>query len=113
MSAQDYTTVIHTSTSAKEAVARIEQVGAWWTTSFQGTADRVGDTFDVRFGDTFVTFEVVEHAENRIVWHVKDSVLPWLRDKSEWTGTNASSPSARRPSAERPATSKRQITVRE
>jgi hypothetical protein len=82
------------STSPKKAVEAIDQVGAWWTTSFQGAARRVGDTFNVRFGDTFVVFEAVEHADERIVWHVTDSLLPWLRDKTEWTSSGRGAPSA-------------------
>ncbi len=88
MNTQDYTATIHASASAKDAVEAIDQVGAWWTSSFDGAAKRVGDTFNVRFGDTFVAFEVVEHTEERVVWHVTDSLLPWLRDKTEWTGTD-------------------------
>jgi hypothetical protein len=88
MNTQDYTTTIHASTSPKKAVLAIDHVGAWWTGSFRGAARRVGDTFTVRFGDTFVAFEVVEHTDERIVWRVTDSLLPWLRDKTEWTGTD-------------------------
>jgi hypothetical protein len=88
MNAQDYTTTIHVSASAKKVAEAIDHVDAWWTASFQGAAQRSGDTFTVRFGDTFVAFEVVEHTDERIVWHVKESLLPWLRDKTEWTGTD-------------------------
>jgi hypothetical protein len=88
MSTQDYTMTIHASTSAKKAVEAIDHVDAWWTASFRGAAQRVGDTFTVHFGDTFVAFEVVEHTDERIVWRVTDSLLPWLRDKTEWTGTD-------------------------
>ncbi len=88
MSTHDYTTTIHASTSAKNAMEAIDRVGAWWTKSFEGAAEHVGDTFNVRFGDTFVAFEVVAHTDDEIVWHVTDSLLPWLRDKTEWTGTD-------------------------
>jgi hypothetical protein len=88
MNAKDYTKTIRVRTSAKKAVDAIDDVAAWWTASFQGAAQRVGDTFNVRFGDTFVAFEVVEHTDERIAWRVTDSLLPWLRDKTEWTGTD-------------------------
>jgi hypothetical protein len=88
MKTQDYTTTIQVSTSTKNTIEAIDRVNAWWTASFEGSAHRPGDTFTVRFGDTFVVFEVAQHAEDRIVWHVKESLLPWLRDKSEWTDTD-------------------------
>ncbi|MCP6770020.1 hypothetical protein NL529_34745, partial [Klebsiella pneumoniae] len=33
-------------------------------------------------------FEVTEHTPSRIVWHVTRSLLPWIEDTTEWTGTN-------------------------
>jgi hypothetical protein len=88
MNQQDYTTTIQSPASAKETIEAIDRVGAWWTSSFKGAAQKIGDTFNVRFGETSVTFQVVEHTATRIVWHVTDSLLPWLKDKTEWTGTD-------------------------
>ncbi|NUP11079.1 MAG: SRPBCC domain-containing protein [Polyangiaceae bacterium] len=88
MKAQDYTKTIRAKTSARKATQAIDDVGAWWSTSFEGSAERAGDTFGVRFGETFVDFEVTEHSASKIVWHVTRSRLPWLEDKTEWTGTD-------------------------
>ena len=85
---RDYTTTIRADSPATQAVEAIDRVGAWWTKSFEGSTQQVGDTFRVRFGETFVVFEILEHTGERIVWRVKESLLPWLRDKTEWTGTD-------------------------
>jgi len=88
MNQQDYTTTIQSRASVRDTIEAIDRVGAWWTTSFQGAAQKPGDTFNVRFGETFVNFTIVEHTATRIVWHVTESRLPWLKDETEWTGTD-------------------------
>lgn len=85
---RDYTKTILANTSAAKVVEAIDDVGAWWTRSFRGAAKNAGDTFQVRFGETFVDFEVAEHSDEKIVWHVTRSRLHWLKDEAEWTGTD-------------------------
>lgn len=72
----------------EEATDAISNVPAWWARDFEGSSKAVGDTFTVRFGDTFVTFRVTELvAGKRIAWKVTDCHLHWLTDKQEWNGT--------------------------
>jgi hypothetical protein len=56
MTQQDYTATISAKITAKEAIDRISRVPDWWTKGFTGAAHKVGDTFTVRFGETFVDF---------------------------------------------------------
>jgi hypothetical protein len=84
----DYHISVDTGIPASEAFARINAVSDWWTKGFTGHSQQPGDAFTVRFGDTFVDFQVAEVVpETKIVWRVVDSHLPWLKDKGEWTGT--------------------------
>ena len=88
MKQQDYHSSITANISPEEAFANISQVSAWWTTSFEGSAQKQNDVFTVRFGETFVTFKVIEMvAHKKIVWQVIDCYLHWLTDKKEWSGT--------------------------
>jgi hypothetical protein len=88
MKAQDYTCSIQTSVSAAEAYDKIARVSDWWAKNFEGAARKVGDTFTVRFGETFVDFAISDaHPNRKIVWQVADCYLPWLKDKTEWNGT--------------------------
>lgn len=90
MKAQDYTCSIQTSVSAEEAYDKIARVSEWWAKNFEGSARNLGDTFTVRFGETFVDFKISEAvADSRIVWQVANCHLPWLKDKTEWNGTSA------------------------
>jgi hypothetical protein len=88
MKTQDYTRTFQARASVQATLDAIDLVGAWWTTSFEGSAKNRNDTFHVHFGDTFVDFRVVEHTSSRIVWHVTNSRLAWLENANEWTGTD-------------------------
>ncbi|MGH9358662.1 MAG: SRPBCC family protein [Terriglobia bacterium] len=85
----DYQCSIKAPISAKEAFDKISRVSEWWAKDFKGSARRPGDTFTVRFGETFVNFKIVEAVpDTRIVWQVADSNLHRLRNKTEWNGTS-------------------------
>ncbi len=48
----------------------------------------VGESFTVRFGDTWVSFRLPRSVPNsEIVWEVTDCHLSWLTDTTEWKGT--------------------------
>lgn len=63
----------------------------WWTTMFEGSANRTNNTFTVRFGDSiFKTMQIEELVINsKVVWYVKDSLIniPELNNQTEWIGT--------------------------
>ncbi len=74
--------------TAKEALESISHVSEWWAKKFEGRAEKLNDIFIVRFGETFVTFKIVEVIPNKkIVWEVIDCYLHWLQNKKEWNGT--------------------------
>ena len=54
-----------------------------------GASQRPGDTFTVRFGETFVNFRVTEVIpEKRIAWQVADCNLHFVPNKQEWNNTS-------------------------
>jgi Activator of Hsp90 ATPase homolog 1-like protein len=88
MPGQDYSASIAANLSAEEATKRINRVADWWTAGFSGASDKIGDTFTVRFGETFVDFALVEMIRaKRIVWRVTDCNLQFIEDKKEWKDT--------------------------
>ena len=88
MENQNYHGSISTQIAPKEAFDKIARVSEWWATNFQGKSRNLNDIFTVRFGDTFVTFKIVEAVpDKKVVWQVTDSYLSWLNDKTEWNGT--------------------------
>lgn len=88
MKQQDYRTTITANLTPNEAFERISRVSDWWTKGVQGDARSIGDKFTVRFGDTFVNFEVAEVIPSkRAVWLVTDCNLHWIGNKTEWKNT--------------------------
>lgn len=88
MASQDYSASITADITPREATERINRVADWWTGSFSGASQNIGDAFTVRFGKTFVEFSVAELVpEKRIVWHVTDCNLQFIDDKKEWKET--------------------------
>jgi len=88
MKGQDYNIHIGANVTDKEAFDAISSVSEWWATDLTGSSLKYGDVFTVRFGETSVTFKIVEVIPNKkIVWLVTDCYLPWLKDIKEWKGT--------------------------
>ena len=89
MKQQNYRCTITAKIPVEEAFEKINRVSDWWTKKgFSGQSQKLGDTFTVRFGDTFVDFEITEVIHGKtIVWQVKDSNLHFVKDKKEWNNT--------------------------
>ena len=89
MANSDYTCSIQAPVPAADAFEKIARVSEWWAKNFEGSARKLGDTFTVRFGETFVDFRISEAAPGRrIVWQVANCNLHWLKNKTEWNGTS-------------------------
>jgi hypothetical protein len=88
MKKQDYSATISAQASTHEAFNNINSVSKWWTENVEGRSDNLNNVFTVRFGETFVTFRIVDLVpDQKIVWLVTDCFLHWLNDKKEWKGT--------------------------
>jgi hypothetical protein len=88
MEKQNYHSSITVNTDAKKVFENISRVSSWWAAGFEGQAKNPGELFTVRFGETFVSFRIVETIPGKkIVWQVIDCNLHWLSDKKEWNHT--------------------------
>jgi hypothetical protein len=86
---QDYKCTVNARVSAEEAYRKVARVSDWWNQRSTGKTQKVGDTFRVNFGETWVDFEVVEAVPNkRFVWHVTDCHLHSFEDRTEWKDTS-------------------------
>lgn len=88
MEQQNFHCSFTTNVSAQEAINGISLVDEWWAKDFEGSSQNLDDVFTVRFGETFVTFKITELIPNtKAVWTVTNCYLPWINNKTEWTGT--------------------------
>jgi len=87
-SQQDYRSSIVANVTAEEAYEKIARINEWWAMNFEGSARNTDDTFTIHFGDTRVDFKITEAIPGKKSnLYVTDCWLPWLNDKTEWTGT--------------------------
>lgn len=88
MEAKNYHTAITAKTSAEKAFEKVNLVKGWWAKKFSGSSQKLNDVFTVRFGETFVTFKLVEVTpDKKVAWLVTDCYLHWINNKTEWNGT--------------------------
>src|SRR4051812_44676878 len=88
MKNENYQISINTNASAKAAFENINNVAGWWTKNIEDNSKKLNDVFTVRFGETFVTFQITEFVSyKKIAWLVTDCNLHWLNDKKEWNNT--------------------------
>lgn len=85
-----------------EVAAAIANVRGWWSENLIGDSAALhdefvftddteypGETARNRTGIPFARFQVTEVVSGRrVVWHVVDSVLDFIDDQDEWTGTD-------------------------
>ena len=91
MKKQDYSVSIIVNATPEQAFKSINSVSDWWTIAFEGQSEKLNDVFTVRFGETFITIQLVEFVPNRkIGWQVIDCYKHWLKDKKEWQDTTMS-----------------------
>ena len=85
---QDYHHSVTAKVSAQDAYSKVARVSEWWNKKSTGNTREVGDTFKIDWGQTWVNFKVIEAVpDKRIVWHVEDCHLPWLKNQTEWKDT--------------------------
>src|SRR5260370_1715419 len=90
MKNQNFTTTISVDRSPEDVFAAINNVRGWWSGEIEGDTDKLGAEFTYRYKDVHRTRQKVTEfiPDKRVVWHVLDSDLNFVKDKSEWSGTD-------------------------
>jgi hypothetical protein len=68
----------------------INNVRGWWSQSIEGDTDKLGAEFHYHYQDVHrATFRITELVpEQKVVWHVLDNYFNFIKDKTEWIGTD-------------------------
>jgi hypothetical protein len=89
MKNQNLTTAFTVDQTPEEAFAAINNVRAWWSGEIEGTTDKFGEEWSYRYKDIHYSKQKITELTpgKKVVWHVLDSYLNFIKDKTEWNGT--------------------------
>lgn len=90
MKTKDYTTSFAVDRSAEEVFNAINNVRGWWSGEIKGDTDKLGAEFTYQVqGVHRSKQQIIEFIPGKkVVWHVLDGYLSFVKDKSEWKGTD-------------------------
>ncbi len=87
---KNYTTSFAVDRSAEEVFHAINNVRGWWSEAIDGDTDRLGAQFKFRHRDLHRSTQKIARfiPGRKVIWHVVDSRINFVHDKSEWKGTD-------------------------
>jgi Activator of Hsp90 ATPase homolog 1-like protein len=90
MTTKDYTTSFLVDQSPEQVFAAINNVRGWWSGKIDGRTDKLGAEFTYRYQDVHRSTQRITELVpgKKVVWHVLDAKINFVKDKAEWNGTD-------------------------
>ena len=90
MENKNFTAAFLVDQSPEEVFNAINNVSGWWSGEIMGDTDKPGAEFTYRVPGVHVSKQkITEFAPGKkVVWHVVDASLSFVKDKSEWRDTD-------------------------
>lgn len=87
---QNYATSFVVDQTPEEVFAAINNVRGWWSGEIEGSTDKPGEEFTYRFEDVHYSKQKITEfiPGKKVVWHVLDGYLNFVKDRTEWKGTD-------------------------
>jgi uncharacterized protein YndB with AHSA1/START domain len=88
--ANDYTKAFTVAASPAQVYAAINNVRGWWSEDIEGATDKLGATFTFRYKNTHRSVHEIHELVpgQRVVWHITEADIHFVKDTTEWTGTD-------------------------
>lgn len=90
MNTKDYTTSFTMDRSLEEVFDTINNVRGWWSEEIEGNTDRLAAEFRFHHKDLYrSTQKITEFVPGmKVVCHVIDGQINFVKDRTEWDGTD-------------------------
>ena len=89
MNNQDFTTSFSVDQTPEQVFKAINHVRGWCSEEVEGSTDKLGDEFTYHYKDVHrCKIKITEFIPSkRVVWRVLDNYFNFIKDQSEWKGT--------------------------
>ena len=90
MKSENFTATFSVDQTPEQVFDSINHVRGWWSGEVEGDTDKLGAEFTYRYKDVHRTTQKITELipGKKVVWHVTDSDLSFVKDKEEWKGTD-------------------------
>jgi hypothetical protein len=90
MKKKDFTTTFSVDQSPQEVFDAINNVRGWWSEKLDGSTDKLGAEFRFHYKNLHrSTQKITEFVPGKkVVWHISEARLNFVKNKTEWSGTD-------------------------
>jgi uncharacterized protein YndB with AHSA1/START domain len=90
VSHHNFTTSFAVDQSPKEVFDAVTNVRGWWSEEIEGRTDKLGAEFKFHHRDFHRSTQKITELVpgKKVVWHVSDARINFVKDKTEWNGTD-------------------------
>jgi hypothetical protein len=90
MKTSDYTTSILVDQTPEQVFNAINNVRGWWSGEVDGETDKPCVEFTYRVPEMHFSKQLITEfvPGKKVVWHVSDANLSFVKDRDEWKGTD-------------------------